>query len=152
MLFSPFVNVAPLFIVVFPSPVIPLSNTVSASSPVTISSPLFAISVSVWLPLNVTDDNVTVPSFVITASPVLFVNVTFVIVAVPEDSPTFSTVIAFSNPDISAKSSIVNVCVSTFIPTTPVVLVNMLSFPCIIKSSFKKLFVTPSGCSIQAVT
>ena len=153
VLFAPFVNVAPVSIVVFPSsPFIPFSNTDSEPSPVIINVPLFSISVPVLFPLNVTEDNVIVPSFVITASPVLFVNATFVMFAVPEDSSTFSTVIAFSNPDISAKSSIVNVYELVLIPSTPVVLVNTLLFPCIVRSSFKKLFITPSGCSIQAVT
>ena len=135
VLLVPFVNVAPLAIFVVPfSPFIPFSIVTTPSSIFNI--PLFAISAVVLFPLNVTLERFTVPSFVITAFPVLFVNATLDTTKLPFIPSIFSTVIAFSNPENSFNSSIVNAYELVFIPVNPVVVVNILLLPFIVIPAF----------------
>ncbi len=147
MLSAPFTNSAPSATIVVPVPLIPFSNVVVLSVPVIFNVPLFATSIPASFPLNVTFESSAVPSFAITAFPLLFVNVTVDIT----NSPFVFTVIALSKPLNASKSFTVNFVSSlTIIPCADVVLTNMLLLPFIIKSSFNALCVTPSA-TIQAV-
>ena len=110
------------------------------------NSPSFAISTYALFPLNVTLDNVTVPELLITASPLLFVNVTFVTSKLPPSC----TVIAFVKPEYSLISDTFNVYVLVFIPLALVVLVNILLLPSISKSALNVSYVLPPS-SIHAV-
>ena len=91
MLVSLFTNSAPSVIVVFPVPLIPFSNIVVLASSIDfiVTTPLFDISTSALLPLNVTLDNSTFPEFIITADPLLFLNVTLDTLRVPFSVPFF---------------------------------------------------------------
>ena len=95
--------------------------------------------------LKVTLDNSTFPEFVITADPVLLLNVTDETTKLPALLPIFCTVIAFSNPEYSFKSVTVNVYELVFIPLALVVLVNILLFPSISKFAFNVSYIFPSS-------
>ena len=112
------------------------------------------MSVVVLLSLNVTLESVTVPSFDITALPVLPVNVTFDTAKLPFVPSASSTVTAFLNPEYSFKSDTVNACELVFIPSNPVVVVNVLLLPFIVKLFFNVLLPNIHSCvsSISSVT
>ena len=113
-------TVAPATVVV-PVPTTPFSNDVSPAVPVINNSPVFSTSALTSLSSKVTFLSDVLPAFFITASPVLFLNVTVETLSVPVCSEELLTVIALLNPSNPVKSLIVNVYVLAFIPSkTPV--------------------------------